>query len=118
MVGYSREDLASGRLRWDAITPAEYAPGDASMRADLQREGRAGPREKEYIRKDGSRVPVPVGARAIMSCPAIMTGMVCCCTGVTSVKPIFSTAFKTSLLRSNSEKYELVVSVKIGGSFT
>src|ERR1700720_3370912 len=56
MVGYGREDLVSGRLRWTELTPAEWR--------ELTEVGTLQPREKEYFRKDGSRVPVLV-ARAL-----------------------------------------------------
>jgi two-component system, chemotaxis family, CheB/CheR fusion protein len=61
MVGYSRADLQAGRLRWDAITPSEYLPRDAVAIAQAQEVGVVPPWEKEYIRKDGTRVPVMVG---------------------------------------------------------
>jgi PAS domain S-box-containing protein len=62
MVGYAREDLVSGRLRWMELTPAEWrGPGDRVI-AELRVAGTVQPYEKEYLRKDGSRVPVLVGA--------------------------------------------------------
>ncbi len=62
MLGYSREDLISGRLRWTELTPAEWRDADDRAVAALKAAGTAQPREKEYVRKDGSRVPVLVGA--------------------------------------------------------
>ena len=41
-------------------------------------------------------LPVPVGALAMTSRPSVMTGMVCSCTGVGAVKPIFCSAFSVS----------------------
>lgn len=61
MVGYEREDLVSGRVRWRDLTPQEFRQGSANALAEVRRTGRAQPYEKEYIRKDGSRVPVIVG---------------------------------------------------------
>jgi PAS domain S-box-containing protein len=64
IVGYAREDLVSGRLRWRELTPAEWCEADEQALAELEAAGTVQPREKEYFRKDGSRVPVLV-ARAI-----------------------------------------------------
>jgi PAS domain S-box-containing protein len=62
VIGYAREDLAS--LRWTELTPAEWRDVDDQALAELKATGTVQPREKEYFRKDGSRVPVLV-ARAI-----------------------------------------------------
>jgi PAS domain S-box-containing protein len=60
MVGHGREDLVSGRLRWTELTPAEWRDADEQAIAELKAVGTLQPREKEYLRKDGSRVPVLV----------------------------------------------------------
>jgi PAS domain S-box-containing protein len=63
MLDYEREDLASGRLRWTDLTPSKWRDRDRQdVVAELQRSGRLQPFEWEYIRKDGSRVPVLSGA--------------------------------------------------------
>jgi PAS domain S-box-containing protein len=62
IVGYAREDLVSGRLRWTELTPAEWREADEQAIAELKAAGTVQPREKEYFRKDGSRVPVLLGA--------------------------------------------------------
>jgi len=62
IVGYAREDLAS--LRWMELTPPEWRDVDDQAFAELKATGTVQPCEKEYFRKDGSRVPVLV-ARAI-----------------------------------------------------
>src|SRR6516162_805825 len=61
IVNYSREDLVSGRLRWTDLTPAEWRDRDERAVAQLKATGTAQPFQKEYFRKDGSRVPVLVG---------------------------------------------------------
>jgi PAS domain S-box-containing protein len=61
MVGYDREDLTSGRLHRTKLTPPEWRDRDERTVAELQRIGTAQPFEKEYLRKDGSRVPVLIG---------------------------------------------------------
>jgi len=61
IVEYNREDLIPGRMRWMDLTPPEWLECDEHALADLRANGGAQPYEKEYIRKDGSRVPVMVG---------------------------------------------------------
>src|SRR5271169_4277383 len=61
MVQYDREDLASGRVRWADLTPAEWRGHAEQAVADLKATGMFQPFEKEYFRKDGSRVPVLLG---------------------------------------------------------
>ncbi len=62
LLGYGREDLVSGRIRWTKLTPAEWTAADQDAIAQLSATGTCRPYEKEYFRKDGSRVPVLVGA--------------------------------------------------------
>jgi len=62
MVGYDREDLVSGRLRWTDLTPPEWLDRDERhWMPELKMSGSLPPFEKEYFRKDGSRVPVLIG---------------------------------------------------------
>jgi len=61
MVQYAREDVASGRVRWTGLTPAEWCGRDERAIAELEASGIFQPFEKEYFRKDGSRVPVLLG---------------------------------------------------------
>ena len=62
IVGYSREDIVSGRLRWRDLTPTEWRDADDRRVAALKATGTAQPYEKEYFLKSGGRVPVLVGA--------------------------------------------------------
>jgi PAS domain S-box-containing protein len=61
ILGYDREDLASGRMRWTELTPAEWRERDEQAIADLRRTDTVQPYEKEYFRKDGIRIPVLLG---------------------------------------------------------
>ncbi len=62
MIGYTSEDLAARRVRWRDLTPPEYTPVDDQALHDLRTQGTCATFEKEYIRKDGRRIPVLVGA--------------------------------------------------------
>jgi PAS domain S-box-containing protein len=61
ILGYDRDDLASGRVRRTELTPPEWRERDERALAELRSTGSFQPIEKEYFRKDGSRVPVLVG---------------------------------------------------------
>jgi PAS domain S-box-containing protein len=58
LVGYDREDLESGRVHRGKLTPPEWRSRDEQAMKDLKAAGTVQPFEKEYCRKDGSRVPV------------------------------------------------------------
>ena len=61
MLGYERDDLASGRLRWRDLTAPEFRELSESSLAQALLTGHVRPYEKEYLRKDGRRLPVIVG---------------------------------------------------------
>jgi len=61
MLQYGRDDVASGRLRWTDLTPAEWREQDERAVVELRSTGTFHPVEKEYFRKDGSRLPVLIG---------------------------------------------------------
>ena len=60
MVQYDRDDVASGRVRWKDLTPVEWRERDERALAEARATGTVQPYEKEWFRKDGSRVPVLV----------------------------------------------------------
>ena len=62
MIGYDRQELLSGKVRWQDITPPEYAHLDKKGLEQLRTTGICPPFEKEYTRKDGTRIPVLIGA--------------------------------------------------------
>lgn len=62
MLEYSLEDVVSGRRGWRDLTPAEWRDRDERAVADLKATGTAQPYQKEFLRKDGSRAPVMIGA--------------------------------------------------------
>src|SRR6476660_3698175 len=65
IVGYDREDLVAGRLRWTDLTPPEWLDRhERWWTPELKKMGSVQPFEKEYFRKDGSRVPVMIGMAA------------------------------------------------------
>jgi PAS domain S-box-containing protein len=61
MLQYGRQDLVSGRLRWTDLTPAELRERDERALTEALATGVFQPYEKEFLRKDGSRLPVLIG---------------------------------------------------------
>jgi formate hydrogenlyase transcriptional activator len=69
LVGYTREDLLAGRLRWPDLTPPEYLAVDELAHEEGLRFGACTPFEKELIRKDGTRVLVLVATAVLKLSP-------------------------------------------------
>ena len=65
MIGYTQEELQAGLIKWDEITPHEYRSVDDYAIAELKAKGIDTPYEKEFIRKDGSHIPIYLGAATI-----------------------------------------------------
>jgi formate hydrogenlyase transcriptional activator len=60
MLGYQHGELIGGQLHWSDLTPTEYLPLDERAHEEGLRYGASTPFEKEYFRKDGTRVRVLV----------------------------------------------------------
>jgi len=56
LIGYSEEEMRT--IKWPDITPLEWLKHEAKILEELERTGKPVHFEKEYIRKDGSRVPI------------------------------------------------------------
>ncbi len=67
LLGYTEEEAAAGLVRWDQITPPEFAAVDAEAVRQLTTTGQCAPYEKAYVAKDGKRVPILVGASRLES---------------------------------------------------
>ncbi|HVK95860.1 MAG TPA: EAL domain-containing protein, partial [Noviherbaspirillum sp.] len=65
LLGYTEQELREHPLHWKSLSPPEYAHIAARAAEELQQRGSVTPYEKEYFRKDGSRIPVLVGAALI-----------------------------------------------------
>lgn len=58
MIGYTREEFEQNMINWLAITPPEWLTADEHAIAELRKRGTCTPYEKEYVRRDGTRVAV------------------------------------------------------------
>ena len=76
IIGYPREDLEAGRIAWQEISPPESADVQVKALEQLQRAGVCQPFEKEYVHRDGHRVPVLIGSAVIGRDPLRWTSFV------------------------------------------
>ena len=58
LIGYSRAEFEQGLINWRALTPPEWLPADEKAISELRARGTCTPYEKEYLLRDGTRVPV------------------------------------------------------------
>jgi diguanylate cyclase (GGDEF)-like protein/PAS domain S-box-containing protein len=65
MIGYSEQDVQAGRVHWPDLTPSEFQALDELATLKIQTSGSCIPYEKEYIHKDGSRIPVLIGGASL-----------------------------------------------------
>ncbi|HEY6528709.1 MAG TPA: PAS domain S-box protein [Cellvibrionaceae bacterium] len=70
MTGYTREDVAAGRLNFRDMTPAEWTSRNEEGIRTIQAKGFAAPYEKEYFRKDGSRLPLIIAGTCFDDSPS------------------------------------------------
>ena len=66
MIGYTREELETDKIDWLAMTPPEYLAKDYECMEYLIQNGEVDPWEKEYYRKDGSRIAILIGAAFLL----------------------------------------------------
>src|SRR3954471_11471785 len=69
ITGQTRAEQESGRLSWRAMTPPEWAKADDHAMRQLATAGWVEPYEKEYLRPDGTRVPVLISGVRLDSEP-------------------------------------------------
>ena len=62
LVLYTQDEVAAGLVRWDQLTPPEFRHLDEDAVRQLRSFGRAEPYEKEFVAKDGRRIPILIGA--------------------------------------------------------
>ena len=76
IVGYTRADVEAGRLTWEALTPPEWVAGFHDAVDEMRRTGACQPYDKEFVRRDGQRVPVLLGAAVLDRAPLRWTTFV------------------------------------------
>ncbi|MGI5862539.1 MAG: PAS domain S-box protein, partial [Myxococcales bacterium] len=65
LLGFTREELESGAIRWDELTPPEHVERNERASEQMRATGRSSPFEMQILRKDGSRRWILVGLAAL-----------------------------------------------------
>ena len=76
IVGYTRADFEAGRMSWREMTPPELLYLDEAGIRQAQHGGFTVPYQKEFFRKDGTRVPVLLVCAFIPDTPGKWMGYV------------------------------------------
>ncbi len=69
LMGYSQEGMAPHHTSWSLITPSEYEPMGRKALEDLRTRGAITPVEKTFVCKNGTQVPVLIGAALLQEEP-------------------------------------------------
>lgn len=103
MIGRSRDQLEGGTVNWRAITPPEYIKCDERGLGQLRDRGECAPFEKEYMRPDGSSIPILTGAVILNPEPL---EWVCFVVDITAQKQAEAAleAARSAALRASEEK--------------
>jgi PAS domain S-box-containing protein len=70
MTGYTRDDVVAGRVNFRSLTPPEWTERNEDGIRNIREKGFAAPYEKEYFRKDGSRIPLIIAGTRFDDSPA------------------------------------------------
>ncbi|WP_438027677.1 ATP-binding protein [Sorangium sp. So ce233] len=100
MVGHAREDVEAGRLNWVALTPPELRAADERALSEVRKHGICPPFEKEFVHRDGRRLPVLIA-------PALVEGARD--RGVCFVLDMTARRAAEGALRASEERLRLVV---------
>ena len=99
MIGYTRAELLAGEVSWSKMTPREYWAREERAGAEIMARGVCTPFEKEYVRKDGSRVPIIIGGVALDELRS---------RGLSFVIDISARKLIEQQLRESNERYAMV----------
>ncbi|MES2537091.1 MAG: EAL domain-containing protein [Pseudomonadota bacterium] len=99
IIGYTRDDIRSGKIKWTDITPAEWQIADAAAVDALRHTGTALPYEKEFIHKTGARIQVLIGGAFLAGSKK---------SGVSCVVDLSARRRMEQALRESGERYRIV----------
>ena len=88
MLGYSREEILAGQLRCENITVSKYLEISDRSNVELETTGVFEPQEKEYLRKDGSRVPILIASTLVQEPDNIQEEVISFCLDISERKQV------------------------------
>ncbi|HEX5810258.1 MAG TPA: PAS domain S-box protein, partial [Anaerolineales bacterium] len=106
LLGVTREDLMAGKVDWQKFTPREWLPADEKAIEELREYGICEPYEKEYVRSDGTLIPVYI-ANAMLPGPGEEIA--------SFVIDITERKRAEEALRKSEERYRGIVNQSVGG---
>lgn len=66
LIGYTRQELETGQISWQALTPPEYQALDEIAVNEVATKGVSTPYEKVYLHKNGRKIPILIGAALLL----------------------------------------------------
>lgn len=101
LTGYSREELLA--KTYQELTPPEYHQAEADIMKNIITTGQSFEYEKEYIRKNGSRVPILITAFAVKSRKGKPIGL------AAVIKDITEHKHAEKVLRKQREELQIII---------
>jgi two-component system, cell cycle sensor histidine kinase and response regulator CckA len=109
LVGYTREELLAPGFDGRKLIPPDDAEASARSQRDLATRGVAEPHEREFFRKDGSRVPVLLGAAMLGT-----TELVVCANDLSETKKAVTALRRAEAQLRQAQKMEAIGSLAGG----
>ncbi|MGL5794520.1 MAG: hybrid sensor histidine kinase/response regulator, partial [Waterburya sp.] len=66
LIGYTRQELETGQINWQALTLPQYWPLDQNALSEIVTQGFSSSYEKVYVHKDGREIPILIGAASFL----------------------------------------------------
>ncbi len=103
LIGYRREELILSDITWMKLTPPEYHVLDWQAAEELKQTGISTPFQKEYLHKDGHRIPIILGGAALAHPDPQQQHIICFYLDLTPLKQV------EQALKLSRERLDLVL---------
>src|SRR6185312_12838209 len=86
LLGYEKHEVEDGNMRWEDLTPPEFAAADTEAARQLSATGTCQPYEKMNIARDGRRIPILIGATCMRDASGASTEIAAFILDLTNLK--------------------------------